>query len=153
MSGRLTQAGDTVSRQYRFGDFTLDLDDGFLRRGDDEVTLRAKAFEVLIYLVERHGRLVTKTERIDAIWPDSAVTDNSLAQCLLDIRRALGDDAQQVIRTVARRGYVFAAPVIAPPLEFPRSSPDAAGGLRALPELTSASSPMHGRWKAAATAL
>ena len=50
------------TRQYAFGDFTLDLDAGLLRRGAEEVTLRPKAFEVLVYLVERHGRLVAKSE-------------------------------------------------------------------------------------------
>ena len=82
--------------------------------------LRAKTFEVLTYLVERPGRLVTKIELIEAVWPDAAITDNSLAQCLVEIRRALGDDSQQLIRTVARRGYVFAAPGGAPVVEFHR---------------------------------
>src|ERR1700716_705930 len=63
-------------RQYCFRDFTLDLDGGFLRRGSEEVTLRPKAFEVLAFLVEHHGRLVTKTALIEAVWPDAAITDN-----------------------------------------------------------------------------
>jgi len=113
-------------RQYRFGDYKLDLEGGFLRRGDEEVALRAKSFEVLTYLVERQGRLVTKTELIEAVWRDAAVTDNSLAQCLVEIRRALDDDAQELVRTVARRGYLFVAPVTTPPREFPRSSGEAA---------------------------
>src|SRR5207249_10021593 len=87
-------------------------------RGGEEVSLRPKAFEVLTYLVERHGRLVTKSELLEAVWPDAAVTENSLAQCLLEIRRALADDSQQIIRTVARRGYLFAAPVTAVPERF-----------------------------------
>ena len=106
-------------RQYRFGEFMLDLDGGFLRRGGEEVGLRPKAFQVLTYLVEHHGRLVTKSALIDAVWSDAAVTDNSLAQCLLEIRRALADDSQQIIRTVARRGYVFTAPVSPPVVAFP----------------------------------
>ena len=113
-------SGDRGRRQYSFGEFTLDLDGGFLRRGDEEVVLRPKPFEVLVYLVERHGRLVKKAELIEAVWPDTAVMDNSLAQCLVEIRRALGDDSQQVIRTVARRGYIFTAPVTTPVAEFPR---------------------------------
>jgi DNA-binding winged helix-turn-helix (wHTH) protein len=48
---------------------------------------------------------------VEAVWPDTAVTDNSLSQCLFEIRRALEDDAQTAIRTVARRGYVFDKPV------------------------------------------
>src|SRR5881396_1495155 len=124
------KAAGVRHRQYQFGDFTLDLESGFLRRDGVEVGLRPKAFDVLTYLVERHGRLVTKAELIDAIWPDAAVTDNSLAQCLAEIRRALADESQQTIRTVARRGYVFAAPVTTPVVEFPRQlvvSPAAPG--------------------------
>src|SRR5205085_769388 len=45
------------------------------------------------------------------IWPDAAVTDDSLVQCLIEVRRALGDDAQQIIKTVPRRGYIFEKPV------------------------------------------
>ena len=121
MSSRETYVAERdAGRQYRFGDFVLDLDGGFLRQGAGEVTLRRKSFEVLTYLVERHGRLVTKSELIDAVWPETAVTDNSLAQCLLEIRRALGDQSQQMIRTVARRGYVFAAPLAPARIEFGR---------------------------------
>src|SRR5436309_10996851 len=110
MSSREPNPVDKARRQYCFADFTLDLEDGFLKRGGEEVTLRPKAFEVLAYLVEHHGRLVTKTALTEAVWPDAAITDNSLAQCLFEIRRALADDSQRLIRTVARRGYVFAAP-------------------------------------------
>jgi DNA-binding winged helix-turn-helix (wHTH) protein/Tol biopolymer transport system component len=108
-------------RQYRFGEYQLDLEHASLKRGGEDVVLRAKSFDVLAYLVERPGRLVTKTELIDAVWRDVAVADNSLAQCILEIRRALDDEAQQLIRTVARRGYIFEAAVTAPPLEFPRN--------------------------------
>jgi len=111
VSTRQPFAADKRHSRYQFLDFTLDLDAGFLYRGSHEVPLRPKAFEVLTYLVERQGRLVGKDELIEAIWPDAAVTDNSLSQCLKDLRRALSDEEQEVIRTVARRGYVFAAPV------------------------------------------
>jgi len=111
--------------QYHFGAFVLDAESGFLRRGAEEVPLQPKAFDVLTFLVERHGRLVTKEELIDAVWGETAVTDNSLSQCLVQIRRALTDDSQQIIRTVARRGYVFSAPVTAPLLEFPRDADQA----------------------------
>jgi DNA-binding winged helix-turn-helix (wHTH) protein len=106
-----TPAGGTSRRQYCFGEFTLDLDAGLLRRGTQEVTLRSKPFEVLAYLVQHHGRLVTKSALFESVWSDTTVTDNSLAQCLLEIRRALGDDSQQLIRTMKRRGYIFAASV------------------------------------------
>ena len=79
---------------YVFGEFTLDLDVGFLRRGAEEVSLRPKPFEVLVYLVTHHGRLVSKRELTEAVWPDTAVMDNSLAQCLVEVRRALRDESQ-----------------------------------------------------------
>jgi len=105
-------AADAPRRgHYRFGDFVLDLDTGFLRRNRLDVPLRPKSFDVLTYLVVHHGKLVTKNELVEAVWPDTAVTDNSLSQCLFEIRRALDDDSQTAIRTVARRGYVFAMPV------------------------------------------
>lgn len=103
----------------------LDLDAGLLRRGDQEIQLRPKAFAVLAYLVERPGRLVSKTELIEAVWPDAAVTDNSLVQCISEIRRALDDTPGRLVRTVARRGYVFTAPVATPTMEFPREIPAA----------------------------
>ena len=118
-------AADRLRPQYSFGGFTLDLEGGFLRRGSEEVALRPKPFEVLVYLVEHHGRLVTKADLTEAVWPDTAVMDNSLAQCLVEVRRALGDDSQQLIRTVARRGYIFTAPVTAPVVHFPRLSASA----------------------------
>src|SRR5215203_2002071 len=106
-------------RYYSFGDFTLDGDYGVLRRGGEEVPLRPKSIDVLVYLAEHHGQLVTRTELMNAVWPDTAVTENSLAQCIVEIRRALVDQSQQLIRTVARRGYIFTASVTSVVREFP----------------------------------
>jgi len=111
MTTRESAADASRRRQYRFGEFVLDLEAGFLRRNGQDVPLRPKSFEVLTYLVVHHGRLVAKNELVEAVWPGTAVTDNSLSQCLFEIRRALEDDAQTAIRTVARRGYVFDTPV------------------------------------------
>ena len=92
---------------HRFDGFTLDLTRGCLLRGTEEIKLRPKPYEALKYLVENPGRLISKAELIGKIWPDTAVTDDSLVQCLKEVRRALGDDAQQIIKTVPRRGYIF----------------------------------------------
>lgn len=94
-----------------FEGFTLDLSCGCLRRGQDEIKLRPKSFEALRYLVENRGRLLTKEELIRAVWGDGFVTDNSLVQCLIEVRRALGDGNQTMIRTIPRRGYIFESPV------------------------------------------
>ena len=75
-----------------FGRFVLDLARGALLRDGTEVRLRAKSLDVLAYLVRHAGRLIAKQELIEAVWPDVAVTDDSLVQCLVEIRRALGDD-------------------------------------------------------------
>ena len=96
---------------YSFDDFSLDLNRGCLLRGTQEVKLRPKVFEALRYLVENNNRLVTKAELIGAVWPNSFVTDDSLVQCLVELRRAFGDDAARLIKTVPRRGYIFAAQV------------------------------------------
>jgi DNA-binding winged helix-turn-helix (wHTH) protein len=116
-------SADSPRRLYYFGEFTLDVESGFLRRGLAEVNLRPKSLEVLTYLVEHHGRLVSKDALLVSIWPDTATTDNSLAQCLTEIRRALDKDSQHSIRTVARRGYVFTAPVTSLMTGFPGQSP------------------------------
>src|SRR5512138_3857102 len=91
---------------FSFGEFTLDLRRGCLRADNRDVELRPKSFEVLRYLVENAGRLVPKDEIIEAVWPNVTVTDESLTRCISDIRLALEDANQSVIRTVPRRGYV-----------------------------------------------
>jgi TolB-like protein/DNA-binding winged helix-turn-helix (wHTH) protein/thioredoxin-like negative regulator of GroEL len=106
-----TEALGAEHRTWRFGEFTLDLDRGALLRDGVEVRLRPKSYAVLTYLLERHGRLVTKEEVLDAVWGHTAVTEGALTQVLIDIRRALEDRSQTVIRTVPRRGYVFDVPV------------------------------------------
>src|SRR3982750_1718196 len=92
---------------YSFDEFRLDLTRGSIFRGFDELKLRPKSFEVLKYLAQNQGRLVSKDELIDFVWQGMAVTDDSLVQCLKDIRRTLGDEAQHFIKTVPRRGYIF----------------------------------------------
>lgn len=97
----------TTSSIYQFGEFTLDIRKGCLFKGTEEVRLRPKVFETLKYLVENQGRLIAKPELIQAVWPDSFVTDDSLVQCMLELRRALEDHDQQILKTVPRRGYLF----------------------------------------------
>jgi len=106
---------------YTFNGFAVDLDRACLLHSGEEVKLRPKVFEALKYLVENNNRLVTKEELIKAVWPDSFVTDDSLVQCLVEIRRALGDEAQACIKTVPRRGYIFTAGVNQAGLEEPQA--------------------------------
>jgi TolB-like protein/DNA-binding winged helix-turn-helix (wHTH) protein/Tfp pilus assembly protein PilF len=94
-------------QRLRFAEFTLDLTRGCLLHFQQEIKLRPKSFEVLKYLVENNERLISKDELITAVWLDTAVTDSSLVQCLKDIRHALHDETQQIIKTVHGRGYIF----------------------------------------------
>jgi predicted ATPase len=66
---------------------------------------------MLTFLVRNPGRLIGKQELIAAVWPESFVTDDSLVQCTLELRRALDDRDQRLLRTVPRRGYLFTAEV------------------------------------------
>jgi DNA-binding winged helix-turn-helix (wHTH) protein/tetratricopeptide (TPR) repeat protein len=93
-------------RGFAFGGFILDLARGALLQDGIEIRLRAKSLDVLAYLVRHPGRLIAKRELIEAIWPDVAVTDDSLVQCLVEIRRALGDQ-QAWVHTARGRGYRF----------------------------------------------
>jgi TolB-like protein/Tfp pilus assembly protein PilF len=100
---------------FCFEGYTLDLRRGCLRAEDREVELRPKSFEVLRYLVENAGRLVPKDELINAVWPKVTVSDEALARCVSDVRLALADTDQRIIKTQLRRGYLFAVPVVAAP--------------------------------------
>lgn len=103
---------ETRPSAYRFGEFTLNLSTGRVLKAGEEIKLRPKVYEALKYLVEHPGRLVGKQELTQAVWPDAFVTDDSLVQCTLELRRALGDRTQELVKTVPKRGYLFAAPVI-----------------------------------------
>ena len=97
---------------YRFDRFTIDLRSVCLRVDETPVPLRPKSFDVLVYLVRNRGRLVSKDELFEKVWPDVIVTDNSLVQCIKDVRQALKDDSQTIIETVAKRGYIFVPAVV-----------------------------------------
>jgi TolB-like protein/DNA-binding winged helix-turn-helix (wHTH) protein/Tfp pilus assembly protein PilF len=131
-----------VANQSEFAfflDVTLDLAAERLTRGTSEIRLRPKSFQVLRYLVERPGRLVTREELLHEVWADVTVTDESLTKCIADIRKALSDDAQEIIRTVTRRGFIFQPEV----REVQTPSPEA-------PQLERASA---GRWSLGRRAL
>lgn len=98
-------------RRYVFGDFEVDIERGILRREGTEIPLRPKSFAVLLYLLERPGQLVARDELLAAVWPDVIVGEGSVGQCLIDLRKALGDTSHSLIRTVPRRGLVLDVPV------------------------------------------
>ena len=101
------------SPQWRFADFRLDPDNACLWRGTQTIALTPKAFDVLHYLVTHPDRLVTKDTLLDAVWPETAISDVVVRVAIGELRRALGDTAQapRFIATVHRRGYRFVTPV------------------------------------------
>jgi len=103
------------SPQWLFGGFRLDPDNACLWRGARAIALTPKAFDVLHYLVTHPDRLVSKDTLLDAVWPETAISDTVVRIAIGEVRRALGDTAQapRFIATVHRRGYRFLAPVTA----------------------------------------
>jgi len=114
-----------VPSVLRFPGFEVDIDRGELRVDGRVVPLRPKTFALLTYLAKHPGRLLTRDELIQAVWRDVIVTDDSLVQCISELRVALGDHRQKMIRTVPRRGYILElAPVASTaPVETGTSEP------------------------------
>jgi formylglycine-generating enzyme required for sulfatase activity/DNA-binding winged helix-turn-helix (wHTH) protein len=96
----------------RFDRFELDLDRGSLRGPDGGINLRPKAFEVLRILAGNAGRLVSKQELMETVWPNVFVSGDSLVQCVRELRDKLGDSEHRLIKTVSRRGYLLDATTI-----------------------------------------
>jgi TolB-like protein/DNA-binding winged helix-turn-helix (wHTH) protein/Tfp pilus assembly protein PilF len=96
--------------QLAFDDYVLD-PVGVLRSAAGSIPLRPKTFEVLRFLASHAGQVATKEELFATLWPNVVVTDDSLVQCVREIRQALNDDDHRIVRTVPGRGYVFTRPV------------------------------------------
>ena len=109
-----------------FHSFRLDSANQCLWRGDERAQITPKAFDVLRYMVENAGRLVTQDELLEALWPETYVNQEVLRKYILEIRRVLGDrpEKPEFIETVTKRGYRFIAPVVdgsAPVVEIGRA--------------------------------
>ncbi|PBC06430.1 transcriptional regulator [Mesorhizobium sp. WSM3859] len=99
----------------RIGGAVLDLDRGTLRRDGEIVPIRPKTLELLAFLTRNPGRVLSKDELMQAVWPGIIVTEDSLTQSIRDARKSIGDEAQALIRTVPRRGYLFQPEIEAAP--------------------------------------
>ena len=95
---------------YEFGPYRLDTAERQLYREGQPLQLTPKAFETLVVLVERQGRLVEKDELMKAVWPDSFVEEANLTNNIYVLRQTLAD-GQSYIETVPKRGYRFTAGV------------------------------------------
>lgn len=93
---------------WRLGDRTFDMDAQLLCDRDNRpIALRRQSVKVLALLLRRRGRLVTKEQLLDEVWPGVIVTDASIAQAVSDLREALGPGARHLVRTLARQGYTL----------------------------------------------
>jgi pimeloyl-ACP methyl ester carboxylesterase/DNA-binding winged helix-turn-helix (wHTH) protein len=100
---------ESQSHVLRFDAYAIDLQKCTPQRGDEVLPLRPKAFDLLCHLARNPGRVVGKQELLDAVWAKQIVTDDALVQCVRDVRQALSDHDQHIVKTVPRRGYLFCA--------------------------------------------
>lgn len=98
---------------YEFGPFSLDRDERVLLRDGQPVPLRPKDFDMLLVLVENHGRVVEKDELMKRVWPETFVEEANLSHHVFTLRKVLGEENDEIryIETIPRRGYRFGAPV------------------------------------------
>jgi adenylate cyclase len=96
----------TSMEMLRFGNVALDVDRALLRDSKGaEVALRPKSLDLLLELARNPGRILSRDELFDAVWPDVTVTEDSIAQCVREVRRAIGDPEGRILRTIVKRGY------------------------------------------------
>jgi DNA-binding winged helix-turn-helix (wHTH) protein/TolB-like protein/Flp pilus assembly protein TadD len=104
---------DAPRELLRFGPFTVDLSDRVLWRGGELVELTPKAFDLLVVLVQNPGRVLSKSDLIERVWPDAIVEEANLSNQVHRLRAVLGEGEGEApyIDTLSRRGYRFVAPV------------------------------------------
>ncbi|MGJ4953911.1 winged helix-turn-helix domain-containing protein [Bradyrhizobium sp. HKCCYLS20291] len=134
----------------RFAGFELDQQHAELRGpGSVPIKLRPKTYEMLRLLVANPGRVLSKQELMEAVWPEVHVGEDSLFQCIREIRNALRDDRRQLVKLASGGGYIFTADlaVVAPDVPAPEAEPQPAA---AEPETASpaeiATAPLGSPW-------
>ena len=120
---------ETANIVYEFGPFRVEPGERRLLRSSLPIPIAGKVFDTLCVLLERHGKLVSKQELLQAVWPDTVVEENNIDRNISALRKLLGQNGtgETFIETVPRAGYRFVAPVslasekIAPPADSPLS--------------------------------
>ena len=111
-----------MAREFRVGDWLVEPNLNCITRADRKTSIEPKVIEVLAYLAEYPGEVLSKEQIIQAVWSDTFVSDEVLRYSITELRKAFNDDAKnpQVIQTIARRGYRLIAEVSkkAPTTEF-----------------------------------
>jgi DNA-binding winged helix-turn-helix (wHTH) protein/TolB-like protein len=117
---------DLQQSRWSFGSFTLDLGRTELLRDGQVLRLRPKTYDLLVALAGRPGTVFTKDELLERLWPGVVVTEESLTQCVYELRAALGSAGAGLVHTVPRRGYRFDADVRREPAGGPTQGGDVA---------------------------
>ena len=114
VSARGGQGAVTEPRTCEFGDVYVDFGRITVKRDGRPIDIEPKVFDLLRFLIAHRDRLVTKEELLDGLWRDTFVAPNALTRAVAQLRKALGDDADEprYVETVAKRGYRFIAPVV-----------------------------------------
>jgi len=152
---------ERVRAMKSFKEFRLDTANHLLWCNGDRVPVAPKGFDVLAYLIEHAGRVVTQDEILEALWPETYVNPEVLRKYIQEIRKALADrpDNPEFIETLPKRGYRFIAPVIdesgaepgdlpAPPPTEPQATEEMAQA-EATPSESKSSSGKRTLWKRA----
>jgi TolB-like protein len=100
-------APDLADAAIEIGEFRLDAAGGVLRRSGTVVPVRAKTFAFLCHLAHNRGRVVSKDELLQAVWPGLFVSEDSLTQCVSELRKVFGAGSDAVLKTVPKRGYLL----------------------------------------------
>lgn len=99
--------------RFLFGDYSLDTDRRELLRGSAEIAMEPQVFDILVYLVQNRDRVITKDDLIASVWHGRIVSESTLTSRITTVRHAVGDSGEQqnLIRTVARKGFRFVGTV------------------------------------------
>src|SRR5215204_3864029 len=105
----MEKTGKGNGNRYCFDDIVVERENFRVTKGGTSKSLTPRAFDLLVYLIERRGRVIEKQEIFEAIWKETFVTDNALMRAVKEIRRQLGDQASapRYVETVHKRGYRF----------------------------------------------
>ena len=124
-------AAEGLSRpDFWVGDWLIRPSLSRIERGPDSVHVTPRSMAVLVYLAAADGRVVSRNEILDAVWPRMAVTQDALSQCIVELRKAFHDDAKRasVIETIPKLGVRLISPVIDARSMGAPTVPVAAGG-------------------------
>ena len=130
--------GDRQLTSYSFGKFDFLPDERRLKKAGKEIPLGARAFDLLIFLVENRHRVVTNAEMLDAVWPDIAVEDSNLTVQVSALRKVLGADA---LATIPGRGYQFVLAESAAEAKGPDSKSKPGSSILVLPFANTSNDP------------